>query len=164
MNFVNRRDAEGSFFVEKNKRDDLGADLSEKIIACAIDVHRELGPGLLEGIYESCLVLALKNANISFEVQKNIPIFYRGQKIDKTYCVDLIVEDHLIVELKAVDSLSSIHRAQLMTYMKLTGKPLGLLINFNETLLKNGIRRVALSTDASPSASLRLNHSEAVTK
>jgi len=116
-------------------------EISGKIIGAAIEVHKELGPGLLESVYEACLCHELKKAGVSFESQVDLHIIYKGEITDKTYRVDLLVENCVIVELKAVDTISPIHEAQLLTYMKLLNINLGLLINFNVEILKNGIRR-----------------------
>ena len=116
--------------------------LSELIIGAAISVHRELGPGLLESTYEACLAYELADKNINFEQQKSFPVKYRGITIDCGYRIDLSVEDKIILELKAVEHIEPIHKAQLLTYLKLTGCKLGLLINFNVKLLKNGIIRL----------------------
>ena len=115
--------------------------LSEKIIGCAIKVHRTLGPGLLESTYEVCLVHELKKAGLKVERQVSLPVIYDGIKLDAGYQLDVLVEDAVIVELKSVENLLPIHEAQLLTYLKLANKKLGLLINFNVTLLKNGIKR-----------------------
>jgi GxxExxY protein len=115
--------------------------ISGKIIGAAIEVHKELGPGLLESVYEACLCHELKIQGVSFDSQVDLPIIYKGEITDKTYRVDLFVENCVIVELKAVDTISPIHEAQLFTYMKLLNINLGLLINFNVDILKNGIRR-----------------------
>ena len=117
-------------------------ELSEKIIGAAIEVHRELGPGLLESTYEACLAHELNLQNIKAVRQRKQPIHYKGLEIDEAYRIDVIVEDQIILELKVVDKLNDIHLAQLLTYLKLSGCSLGYLINFNVPLLKNGIRRV----------------------
>jgi GxxExxY protein len=119
-------------------------ELSGKVIGCAIEVHRNLGPGLLESAYERCLSFELLAGNIHHYVQKELPINYKSIKLDCGYRVDLMVEDRLIVELKSVETVLPIHEAQLLTYMKLAGIKTGLLINFNVTLLKNGIKRFVL--------------------
>jgi GxxExxY protein len=119
-------------------------ELSGKVIGCAIEVHRNLGPGLLESSYERCLSFELLAGNIHHYIQKELPINYKGIKLDCGYRVDLMVEDKLIVELKSVETVLPIHEAQLLTYMKLAGIKTGLLINFNVTLLKNGIKRFVL--------------------
>ena len=118
--------------------------LSNRVIGCAIEVHRELGPGLLESAYEQCLAHELKLGGIQFDRQKNLPVEYKGQKIDCGYRIDLLVEGQLILELKCVDALTSVHQAQLMTYMKLAKIKTGFLINFNVSLLKNGLKRFVL--------------------
>ena len=119
-------------------------EISSKIIGAAIEVHKELGPGLLESVYEACLCHELSKQNVSFDSQVDLPIIYKGEITNKTYRVDLFVENSVIVELKAVDTISPIHEAQLFTYMKLLNINLGLLINFNVDILKNGIRRKIL--------------------
>ena len=116
-------------------------DLSTKVIGCALEVHRNLGPGLLESAYEHCLAHELSLANIPFELQRGIPVEYKGVKLECVYRIDILIDDQIIIELKAVEELMPIHEAQLLTYMKLTNISLGLLINFNVKLLKNGIRR-----------------------
>lgn len=116
-------------------------ELTEKIIGCAIKVHRVLGPGLLESTYEVCLVHEIKKTGLKVERQVSLPIIYDGIKLDAGYQLDVLVEDTIILELKSVESLMPIHEAQLLTYLKLANKKLGLLINFNVTLLKNGIKR-----------------------
>ncbi|HIL73717.1 MAG TPA: GxxExxY protein [Verrucomicrobia bacterium] len=118
--------------------------LSNQVIGCAIEVHRELGPGLLESTYEQCLAHELALSGIQFERQKQLPVEYKGQLIDCEYRIDLLVADQLILELKCVDKFSPIHQAQLMTYMKLAKIKTGILVNFNVTLLKNGLKRIVL--------------------
>ena len=122
--------------IDKNK-------LTGKVIGSAIEVHRTLGPGLLESIYEKCLCIEFDRKDILYERQKEIPIKYRGVKLDCGYRIDIIVENRLLVELKACESLMPVHEAQVLTYLKLTGIKLGLLINFNVPLLKDGIKRLA---------------------
>ena len=117
--------------------------LSSQIIKAAINVHKLLGPGLLESVYQSCMVIELKDMDLKVQSEVPIPIFYRGQKVDEEgFRLDLLVEDTIIVELKSVEKMQDIHKKQLLTYLRLAKKPLGLLINFNETLLKNGIARI----------------------
>ncbi len=116
-------------------------DLTEKIIGCAIKVHRVLGPGLLESAYEVCLLHELAKAGLITERQVKVPIVYEGLQLDADYFIDILVEDTVVLELKSVEHLLPIHEAQLITYLKLADKKLGLLINFNVTLLKNGIKR-----------------------
>ena len=117
-------------------------NITKEIIGAAIDVHRELGPGLMESIYEECLSIELTRRNISFEQQKIIPIIYKQQAIQSNFRLDLIVENKIIVELKAVEYLLPVHEAQLLTYLKSTECKIGLLINFNVPVLKNGIKRL----------------------
>jgi GxxExxY protein len=121
-------------------------ELSEKIIGLAIKVHSALGPGLLESAYEKALVFELGRNGYKAEVQKSISINYEGMIIDEGYRADIIVNDLLILELKSVKQIEDIHLKQLLTYIRLSNKKLGLLINFNEILLKNGIRRVINGT------------------
>jgi GxxExxY protein len=116
--------------------------LTEKIIGAAIEVHKVLGPGLLESAYEVCLAHELSLANISFERQLPLPITYKSLPLDCGYRLDFLVERTVVLELKAMDGLQPIHQAQLLTYLKLGGWPLGLLINFNVPVLKNGIKRI----------------------
>ena len=116
--------------------------ITDSIISAAIAVHRELGPGLLESAYESCLVYELLQQGLTVERQKALPVNYRGVKVDCGYRIDLLVEDTVIVELKAVDRLEPIREAQLLSYLKLSGYQIGLLINFNVRMLKQGIKRL----------------------
>lgn len=115
--------------------------LSEKIIGLAIAVHRQLGPGLLESAYEECLCFEFAEARISFSRQLALPLAYKGVHLDCGYRLDLVVESRLIIELKAVEKLMPIHEAQMLTYLRLSRCPVGLLINFNSVILKDGIRR-----------------------
>lgn len=116
--------------------------LTEQIIGAAIEVHKRLGPGLLESAYETCLCYELKLKNLKVERQKSLPVFYRDVKLDIGYRLDLVVENQVIVELKSASKLLPIHEAQLISYLKHNGGGRGLLINFNVKLLKNGIRRL----------------------
>jgi len=116
--------------------------LTEQIIGCAIKVHRTLGPGLLESAYQECLFFELKKAGLLVEKEKPLPLFYDDVKLDCGYRIDLLVEEKLVIEIKSVDVLDDIHLAQTLTYLKLGNYKLGLLINFNVTLLKHGIKRV----------------------
>ncbi|MBX2896749.1 MAG: GxxExxY protein [Cyclobacteriaceae bacterium] len=118
-------------------------EISEKIIGCAIQVHRELGPGLLESSYEECLYYELIQAGLLVEKQKPLPLVYKEVKLECGYRIDLMIEGKVIVEVKAVEALNDIHMAQILTYLKLSKTKLGLLMNFNVTLLKSGIKRVA---------------------
>lgn len=115
--------------------------LTEKIIGCAIKLHRVLGPGLLESAYEVCLMHELTKAGLKAARQVRVPIIYEDLQLDADYFIDVLVENPIVIELKSVDHLLPIHEAQLITYLKLANKKLGLLINFNVTLLKNGIKR-----------------------
>jgi GxxExxY protein len=116
--------------------------LTERIIGAAIEVHRVLGPGLLESAYQLCLAHELSLANLSFEQQVALPITYKSVPLDCGYRLDLLVEKTVVLEVKAVDSLQPIHQAQLLTYLRLGRWPVGLLINFNVPLLKMGIKRL----------------------
>lgn len=119
-------------------------ELSNKVIGCAIEVHRNLGPGLLESTYEQCLAHELKIEGMPFKLQYPLPVEYKGIKLDCGYRIDLLVDNSLIVELKSVDNVLPIHQAQLLTYMKLSGIKIGLLMNFNAKYMKNGIKRMVL--------------------
>ena len=117
--------------------------ISSQIIKAAITVHKELGLGLLESVYHSCMLIELKTMGTRVQSETSFPIFYRGQKVDgQGLRLDLLVEDIVIVELKSVEKVEPVHKKQLLTYLRLAGKPLGLLINFNEPLLKDGITRI----------------------
>ena len=118
--------------------------LSNRIIGCALEVHRALGPGLLESTYEQCLAPELSLSGIPFKLQFPLPVRYKGIKLDCGYRIDLFVDDELIVELKSIDKITGIHKAQLLTYMKLSEIKVGLLINFNVEMLKTGIKRFVL--------------------
>lgn len=117
-------------------------EITEHIIGCAIRVHRNLGPGLLESVYVNCLILEFKHLGLKFEREKAVPIIYEGEKLDCGFRLDLLVEDRIIVEAKAIETLEDIHVSQLLTYLRLSDRKIGLLINFNVTLLKEGIKRV----------------------
>jgi len=119
-------------------------ELSNRVIGCAIEVHRELGPELLESAYEQCLAHELKRNDISFQLQHPQPVQYKAIRLDCGYRIDILVEDQLILKLKSVDEIKGIHQAQLLTYMKLSGVKIGLLINFSVTKLKEGIQRFVL--------------------
>jgi len=119
-------------------------ELSNKILDCAIEVHRELGPGLLESTYEQCLAYELTEAKIPFKLQVELPVEYKRIKLACGYRIDLLAGDQLIVELKSVDQLLKIHEAQVLTYMKLAAVRVGLLINFNVDVLRRGVRRFVL--------------------
>jgi GxxExxY protein len=142
---MHRRDAESQRTNEITKR----------VIGFAIDVHRTLGPGLLESAYEECLCYELSQAHLLFHRQVALPVIYKGVRLDCGYRMDLVVEDLVVVEIKAIDCLSPIHEAQLLTYLKLSEKSVGLLINFNVPVLKEGLKRIVNHFPDS-SASLRL--------
>jgi GxxExxY protein len=142
---MNRRGAETQSFRE----------ITEQVIGGCIEIHKQLGPGLLESAYEECLCYELSNLGIGFERQKPLPVKYKNVLLDCGYRLDLVVDNRIIVELKTVESLLPIHEAQLLTYLKLSGLTLGLLINFNVPVLKNGIKRIA-NNFLDSSASLRL--------
>ena len=118
--------------------------LTEKVIGLAIEVHRHLGPGLLESAYEECLCFELKTNGIVHDRQVPLPVTYKNAKLECGYRMDVVVENGLIIELKTVDRLLPIHEAQLLTYLKLSGLKTGLLLNFNSSVLKDGIRRLVL--------------------
>lgn len=117
-------------------------ELSHRVLGFCIEVHRELGPGLLESAYEEALTYELTVAGYRVERQREMPLLYKGMKLDCGYRIDMVVEDKLILELKAVNELLPVHHAQLLTYLKLERRALGLLVNFNVPVLKNGVRRV----------------------
>jgi GxxExxY protein len=116
-------------------------EITNQIIGCAIEVHRYLGPGLLESAYEECLAYELVKKNLNIKRQQPTPVVYKEIKLECGYRIDIIVENEVVIELKVVDALNPVHEAQILTYMKFSDKKLGLLINFNVTVLKNGIRR-----------------------
>ena len=117
-------------------------ELTGQIIGATIEVHKQLGPGLLESTYQACLCHELELRGISFECQKPLPLEYKGIRLECGYRIDLLVAGLVIVEIKSVEALAPIHEAQLLTYLKLTGVKIGLLINFNVVVLKSGIRRL----------------------
>ena len=119
-------------------------ELSNQVIGCALEVHRNLGPGLLESTYEQCLAYEMKAAGMAFKLQYPLPVQYKSIKLDCGYRIDLLVNEAIIVELKSVDKILPIHQAQLLTYMKLADISIGLLINFNVKYLKDGIKRMVL--------------------
>lgn len=121
---------------------DAVEDVAHRVIGCAIEVHRIIGPGLLESVYKECLVIELRNRGLLVEREVPVPVVYKEQRLASPLKIDLLVERCIVVEVKAVEQLHSIHEAQVITYLKLTGKPAGLLMNFHEILLKNGLRRL----------------------
>jgi GxxExxY protein len=122
--------------------DDQIEALTETIIGCAIEVHKMLGPGLLESVYRDCLIVELRGSKFAVEIDRRVAIDYKGQRIRSKLIIDLLVEKCIVVELKAVESLHPVHKAQVITYLKLTGCPAGLLMNFNATTLRAGLRRL----------------------
>lgn len=116
--------------------------LTETIIGCAIEVHRTLGPGLLESVYRECLSIELRASRLHVESERPVPLDYKGERIRSKLILDLLVEDSVVVELKAVENLHPVHLAQVITYLKLTGYQTGLLMNFNATSLRAGLRRL----------------------
>lgn len=116
--------------------------LTKQIIACGIEVHKVLGPGLLESVYQECLMVELQNANLDVESNRRVPIEYKGRRIRTALTVDLLVGGCVVVELKAVEAIHPVYLAQVITYLKLTGCPAGLLMNFNTTSLRSGLRRL----------------------
>ena len=137
---MEHRDTETQRMIKGDEYNRLN-QLSKDFIAAAIEVHKELGPGLLESVYEDCLCEELMIRGIRFQSQVDIPLVYKGRNTGKSFRMDMLIEDTLIVELKAVEELKAVHEVQLLTYMKLAQKPIGLLVNFNVPILKNGIKR-----------------------
>ena len=115
--------------------------ISSSILDAAISVHKEMGPGLLESVYEICLINELSRRGLKAQGQVYLPLFYKGQQLNKDFRIDILVEDEIIIEIKAVDLLHPVHEAQIISYLKLADKWLGLLINFNVVLLKDGFKR-----------------------
>jgi GxxExxY protein len=127
--------------METENREKLNL-LSKTIIDAAVAVHREIGPGLLEAIYHNCLIKELQFRKINFKTAVEVPIVYKKERLDKKYILDLLVEDEIVIELKSVEQIIPVHEAQLLTYLKVTGKRLGLLINFNVPQLIKGVTRM----------------------
>jgi GxxExxY protein len=117
-------------------------ELSKLIIGCAIEVHKQLGPGLLESAYQECLYYEIKQAGLKVQKEKPMPIVYKEVKLDHGYRIDLLIEEKVVVEIKTVEAFSDVHTAQVLTYLRLGNYKLGLLFNFQTTVLKNGIKRV----------------------
>ena len=128
----------------KFTEDGIHRELTEAVIGAAITVHRELGPGLLESVYEKCLAFELADRGLSVTAQKEIPVRYKNLTFDCSFRADLIVENKVLIELKSIDQLSPIHTSQVITYLKLTGLRTALLINFNVPVLKTGLKRISL--------------------
>ena len=123
---------------------ELENELSHIIIGCAIEVHKQLGPGLLESAYQECLFYELKKSGLEVQKEKSLPVVYKEVKLDHGYRIDLLVNNSVVIEIKTVEAFTDVHTAQVLTYLKLGGYKLGLLINFHTSTLKNGIKRVAL--------------------
>ena len=117
-------------------------ELSNIIIGCAIEVHRQLGPGLLESAYKTCLYYELIQKGLNVNIEKPMPIIYKEVKLDHGYRIDLLVDNKVVIEIKTVEALNDVHTAQVLTYLKLGNYKLGLLLNFNVGILKNGIKRI----------------------
>ena len=126
--------------VETHSQDYLN-NLAGIVIDCAFAVHREMGPGLLESVYQHCMFRELMDQGISVTTMVEVPLVYKGNPLNKDFILDMLVEDEIIVELKAVEGMMPVHQAQIISYLKLADKRLGLLINFNVALLKDGIKR-----------------------
>ena len=124
-------------------------DLTYQIIAAAIEVHKNLGPGLLEAVYRSCLALELESRGLKYKKEVAIPLLYKNKKIDHCFRLDFLVEDKIILELKSIETMLPVHKAQLLTYLRLARQPIGLLINFNVSVLKAGIHRCILNIQES---------------
>ncbi|MCA9969863.1 MAG: GxxExxY protein [Anaerolineales bacterium] len=129
----------------KNREWSYVNGLSRQIIGAAIDVHRELGPGLLESSYEACLAYELQQLGLRVKRQQPVAILYKEVQIDQGYRLDLLVEDLIVVELKVVEKLTAVHEAQLLSYLKFSARPLGLMFNFNVKVLRHGMRRLIMS-------------------
>ena len=123
--------------------DGMHVETTERIITGAIEVHRHLGPGLLEAVYEEALCVELRGSGLAFKRQIGVPLYYKGHPVSE-HRPDLIVDDVVIVEIKSVDRLHSIHTAQMLTYLRVTGKRVGLLLNFNSVVMRQGIRRLVI--------------------
>ena len=123
--------------------------LAEQIIGAAIEVHKQLGPGLLESAYEQCLAYELEQRGFHVERQKMLPIIYKGLRVDRGYRIDLLVEDQIVLELKTVDAISAVHEAQLLSYLKFARKPLGFILNFNTRRMIDGIKRRVMRSNLS---------------
>jgi GxxExxY protein len=126
-------------------------DRTDEVIGALIEVHRHLGPGLLESAYESCLCAELSHRGFSFERQRPLPVTYKGMHLECGYRLDVVIEDRVLIELKTVEHLLPLHQAQVITYLRLSGLPVGLLVNFNGTSLRQGLRRLTLDPERSKS-------------
>jgi GxxExxY protein len=126
----------------------LATDLTEQIIGCAIEVHRHLGPGLLESVYESALCIELRSVGLPFTRQIGVPVFYKGELIAE-HRPDLIIRDEVVVEVKSIERFNPVFLAQMLTYLRITGLRVGLILNFNRPVMKDGVRRVSLKESLS---------------
>lgn len=124
-----------------NKLDDVD-EITNRVIACAIEVHRTMGTGLLESIYEECMILECRSQGLQLEFEQIVPVDYKGTRLVSRFKVDILVERRLVLELKAIEAIRPVHKAQVISYLKLTGYPAGLLINFHEPTLKAGLHRL----------------------
>jgi GxxExxY protein len=149
---IHRRGAEDAEVTEFDESAFPHQDVTKSVIGAAIEVHRHLGPGLLESSYEICLAAELTDRGVRFRRQVELPVLYKGRPLDAGYRLDLVVENTVVIEVKAVEMLHEIHEAQLLTYLRLSGLTTGLLINFNVKYLRDGILRRVLSP--SPSSAL----------
>jgi GxxExxY protein len=137
-------------------------EITDRVIGAAIEVHRHLGPGLLESAYEECLCYELSRSRLRFERQAPLPVEYKGLRLDCAYRLDLLVEQAVLLELKAIEEVLPIHKAQVLTYLRAAGKQVGLLINFNVEVLKNGITRLVNEYEGVPPRDLRVLRDSAV--
>jgi GxxExxY protein len=149
------------FTQRAQRRGRMGGDsfgsISASIIGAAIDVHRELGPGLFESVYEACLAYELDRRELKVERQKPLPVSYKGILLDQGYRLDLLVENAVVVELKSIERLQPIHQCQLLSYLRLSGYRVGLLFNFNVPVLRHGIRRLVNKLPETESSALSLS-------
>ena len=141
---MNHRDTETQRGSQREPIPDAVNEISGSVVDAAFQVHETLGPGLLESVYEQCLEYELTNRGLDIKRQVQVPLRYKDLEFDCGFRIDLLVNDAVVVELKAVDVVLPIHRAQILTYLKITGHRVGLLINFNQTMIKNGIQRLVL--------------------
>ena len=130
--------------MKKSQRRESLNEISGKIVDAAIEVHKALGPGLLESAYETCLAFELVERGLGVETQKHLPLRYKKVKLESAYRLDLLVEREVVVEIKSVESITPLHKSQLLSYLRLSGLSLGLLLNFNVRMMKNGIHRYVL--------------------
>lgn len=136
MAVLTQRTQSPKSFTEKDYN-----SLTQSIIYCCMEVHKELGPGLMESVYEVCVESFMKKEGLRVQRQVMLPVKFKGETLDKAFVIDMVVNDLIVLELKSVEEILPVHEAQLVTYLKLSGKKIGLLINFNVPLLKEGIRR-----------------------